>query len=73
MTLPPAIDRELLHAYHFDFSGGKMLCDNENMDDCAVMQINDAGNYVRYHLVSLMEQIRQSGTGSKRIVPSQNG
>ena len=37
-----------------------MLCDNENIDDCSVMQINDAENYVRYHLVSMMEQIRRS-------------
>jgi glutamate racemase len=59
------IDKNLLDAYHFDFSGGKMLCDNGNMDECTIMQINDAENYVRFHLVSLMEQIRGSGTKNK--------
>jgi glutamate racemase len=59
------IDRDLLEAYNFDFSGGKMLCDNENIGECSIMQINDAGNYVRFHLVSLMEQIRRSNTKGK--------
>ena len=56
------IDKSLLDAYNFDFSNGKMLCDNEIFDECSVMQINDAENYVRFHLVSLMEQIRRSNT-----------
>ena len=60
-----AIDRKLMDAYNFDFSGGKMLCDHENVDECTIMQINDAENYVRFHLVSLMEQIRRSETVNK--------
>jgi glutamate racemase len=60
-----AIDKNLLGAYSFDFSGGKMLCDNENLEECTIMQINDAENYVRFHLVSLMEQIRRSNTKNK--------
>ena len=60
-----AIDKNLLDAYNFDFSGGKMLCDNEIVDECSIVQINDAENYVRFHLVSLMEQIRRSNTGNK--------
>jgi glutamate racemase len=59
------IDKNLLDAYNFDFSGGKMLCDNENLDGCTIMQINDAENYVRFHLVSLMEQIRRSNSKNK--------
>jgi glutamate racemase len=59
------INKSLLEAYNFDFSGGKMLCDNENVDECTIMQINDAENYVRFHLVSLMEQIRRSHTNNK--------
>jgi len=59
------IDKNLLEAYNFDFSGGKMLCDNENVDECTIMQINDAENYVRFHLISLMEQIRRSKTENK--------
>ncbi len=56
------INKDLLDIYNFDFSKGKMLCDNANVDDCSVMQINDTENYVRYHVVSLMETIRNSGT-----------
>jgi hypothetical protein len=39
-----------------------MLCDADKQDDCTVLQINDAENYVRYHLVTLLENIRQSQT-----------
>jgi len=60
-----AIDKSLLAAYNFDFSEGRMLCDNDIVDECTIMQINDAENYVRYHLVCLMEQIRRSNTKNK--------
>ena len=59
------INKDLLGSYNFDFSGGKMLCDQENVDECSVLQINDAENYIRFHLVSLMEQIRRSGVNNK--------
>ncbi len=59
------IDKALLDIYNFDYSNGKMLCDNTNVDDCSMMQINDTENYVRYHVVSLMETIRNSGTQNK--------
>jgi len=42
-----------------------MLCDTEKTDDCSILQINDTKNYVRYHLVTLMEQIRLSKTKNK--------
>lgn len=54
------IDKALLDIYGFDFTGNKMICDNSNTDDCQIMQLNSAGNYMRYHLVSLMEKIRRS-------------
>ncbi|WP_422859289.1 glutamate racemase [Flagellimonas sp. S174] len=54
------IDHTLLDIYNFDFTNSKMLCDSEKTDDCSVLQINDAENYVRYHLVTLMEKIRLS-------------
>jgi glutamate racemase len=54
------IDKTLLDVYKFDFSGNKMLCDGKNSDDCDNLQLNAAENYVRYHLVSLMEKIRKS-------------
>ena len=59
------IDKALLDIYNFDFKGGKMLCDSQNVDDCSTMQINDTENYVRYHVVSLMETIKNSGTKNK--------
>ncbi len=54
------IDQALLDIYNFDFEDFKMLCDTKNSDDCNILQINDAENYVRYHLVSLMEKIRKA-------------
>lgn len=55
-----AIDRTLMDVYDFDFDHNKMLCDTRNTDDCTVLQINSADNYMRYHLVSLMEKIRNT-------------
>ncbi|QED36668.1 Asp/Glu/hydantoin racemase [Antarcticibacterium arcticum] len=54
------IDKALLDIYNFDYEDFKMLCDAAGSDDCNILQINDAENYVRYHLVSLMEQIRKA-------------
>ena len=53
-----SINRTLMDVYNFDFDHGKMLCDHQNTDDCQVLQINDSENYVRYHVVSLLEKIR---------------
>lgn len=61
----PTIDRTLMAAYNFDFTDEKMLCDAEIFNECSVMQINDAENYLRFHLVTLMEQIRKSNTKSR--------
>ena len=54
------IDKTLMDIYNFDFDHGKMLCDNKNTDDCQILQINDSENYVRYHVVSLLEKIRNT-------------
>jgi glutamate racemase len=59
------IDKTLFDIYNFDFDNSKMLCDSEKSDDCSILQINDAENYVRYHLVTLLEKIRQSMTNNK--------
>jgi len=59
------IDKTLFDVYNFDFNNSKMLCDTEKTDDCSILQINDTKNYVRYHLVTLMEQIRLSKTKNK--------
>jgi len=54
------IDKTLLDIYNFDFDHNKMLCDSKNTDDCQNMQLNSADNYVRYHLVSMLEKIRRT-------------
>lgn len=54
------IDKTLMDIYNFDFDHGKMLCDTQDIDDCQILQINDSENYVRYHVVSLLEKIRTS-------------
>ena len=59
------IDKTLFDIYNFDFDDNKMLCDSDNTDDCSILQINDVENYVRYHLVTLMEKIRLSNTQNK--------
>jgi len=52
------IDKTLMSIYGFDFSNFKMLCDSKVSDQCSIMQINSPENYVRYHLVSLLEKMR---------------
>lgn len=59
------IDKTLFDIYNFDFGDNKMLCDAEKADDCTILQINDAENYVRFHVVSLMENIRKSKTTNR--------
>lgn len=54
------IDKTLMDIYNFDFDHNKMLCDTKNTDNCQILQINDSENYVRYHVVSLLEKIRKS-------------
>ncbi|MEC3881053.1 glutamate racemase [Parapedobacter sp. 10938] len=54
------IEKALMDTYRFDFSDNKMLCDSRSSDDCNVLQINSTDNYVRYHLVSLLEQLRNT-------------
>ena len=51
------IHSELMKIYNFNMSNGAMLCDSIN-DQCSIMQINSPENYVKYHLVSLCEQLR---------------
>ncbi|MFN8612738.1 MAG: Asp/Glu/hydantoin racemase [Vulcanimicrobiota bacterium] len=50
----PTVDKALLPYYGFDQSGGKMLCEG----DC--LQMNASENYARFHIVSLVEQMRQT-------------
>jgi glutamate racemase len=60
------IERNLLDIYNFDFTSNRMLCDSDDPETCGELQINDPENYMRYHLVSLMEEIRKK-PGSKPL------
>lgn len=51
------IDTLLLAAYNFDKIGNKLLCEMDG-SKCIDMQLNDPANYVRYHLVSLLEKMK---------------
>lgn len=51
------IQPELMKIYNFDSKDGALLCDSIN-DQCNTLQINSPENYVKYHLVSLCEQLR---------------
>ncbi|MEN9697738.1 MAG: hypothetical protein RLZ56_1159 [Bacteroidota bacterium] len=54
-----SIDTNLLSAYQFDKSNNKLLCEYDDKGSCLDMQLNDPANYVRYHLVSLLEKMVQ--------------
>ena len=55
---------ELMKAYHFDFSDNQMLARRAPGGGYATLQLNSAANYARFHMVSLLEQHRQSGKGT---------
>jgi glutamate racemase len=51
------IDTTLLTAYQFDKSSNKLLCEFDDKGSCLDLQLNDPANYVRYHLVTLLEKM----------------
>ena len=51
------IDTSLLAAYHFNKAANQLLCEYDDKGSCLDMQLNDPSNYVRYHLVSLLEKM----------------
>ena len=59
------IESSLFEVYNFDTSDNKLLCSGEKLLGCENIQINDPENYLRYHLVSMLEKIRRSGTKNK--------
>ncbi|MFV1964249.1 MAG: hypothetical protein ACC628_02410 [Pirellulaceae bacterium] len=61
MTNPEArIDRGILQRYDFDYDQNRMLYSG-SLDDPTELQLNSVDNYIAYHLVTLMEQIRGAG------------
>ena len=53
------IDTALLEMYHFNKSYNQLLCEFDDKGTCTDVQINEPANYVRYHLVSLLEKMRK--------------
>ncbi len=53
------IDPSLLPVYNFNTENNKLLCEAGPAGNCLEMQLNDAVNYVRYHLVTLLEKMKQ--------------
>ena len=62
------IDASLLGRYDFDFSGNRMLYSGSPAQPTQ-LQLNSVENYIKYHLVTLLEQIRTS-QAPQRYAPS---
>ncbi len=56
-----SIDTALLNVYNFNRNGNALLCETDEKGGCLDMQLNDPSNYVRYHLVSLLEKMKLNG------------
>ena len=57
------IDTSLMAAYHFNRTSNQVLCEyDDKTGSCLDMQINDPSNYVRFHLVTLLEKMRREKT-----------
>lgn len=53
------IDPKLLNIYRFNADRNKLVCEFDPSGNCLEMQLNDPANYVRYHLVMLLEKMKQ--------------
>jgi len=53
------IDPSLTTVYRFISTGNSLLCEYDDKGKCTEMQLNDPVNYVRYHLVSLLEKMKK--------------
>lgn len=58
------IKEELLPVYNFDYSGNNLLYKKEN-GRYVEFQLNSAANYARFHLVSLVDKLKNSGSRAK--------
>ncbi|MFM7222452.1 MAG: glutamate racemase [Bacteroidota bacterium] len=52
------IDTALMLQYNFNKNANKLLCEFDDKGNCLDIQLNDPENYVRYHLVSLLEKMK---------------
>ncbi len=53
------IDKSNLKRYNFDFSGNHILYTG-NRENPEEIQLNSVKNYIKYHVISLLEKIRKS-------------
>lgn len=53
------IDPTLTSVYRFISTGNSLLCEYDDKGKCTEMQLNDPVNYVRYHLVTLLEKMKK--------------
>lgn len=53
------IRAELMQVYNFDTLKNSVLCDYIN-GQCETIQLNSPGNYIKYHIVSLCEKLRET-------------
>ncbi len=58
------IDKNILDRYNFDYSKNYILLKGTK-DDPIEIQLNSINNYITYHVISLMEKIKASGTKNK--------
>lgn len=58
------IKPELMQVYNFDTSNNALLVEYSN-NILSSVQLNSPGNYARFHLVSLLEKYRKSGSKTK--------
>jgi len=56
------IDPSLMSVYRFNRSKNALLTGRDSAGK-EIIQLNSAGNYARYHLVSLIEKLRKEGSG----------
>lgn len=58
------IDKKILSRYDFDFSNNHILFKGSK-ENPSEIQLNSVKNYIAYHVISLMEKIKASGTKNK--------
>jgi glutamate racemase len=58
------IDKAILRRYNFDFNNNQILYSG-NKNNPTEIQLNSVNNYIKFHVISLLEKIRKSRTENK--------
>jgi len=53
------IQKDLIPYYHFDTTNHRMLYNKSSLELSDTIEINSVENYARYHVVSLLEQLKE--------------